>query len=404
MHLMLHDTENLEKFMQEAIDVQEVVAKQKKLDILRIRLINEDIFQYYNAHAYLDTQIKAMLMGWMPESKIVLLTPPGDTAVNTTMLKYWKQYITVIDDEMVVRQLSPLKKYIGMDSCMVANLNGKAVYIEHAKGIVQKEWERQNRQPLFKLSSEDEEWGWEYLKKIGIPKGSWFVCIHVRDAGYKTGSYQNKEAYDSYRNADIVTYELAIREIVKRGGYVIRVGDPNMKPFISMDRYFDYAHSNIRSNRMDIFLFSQCRFFVGVSSGPVLTPVLFGVPVVMTNFAPMSGRPHAGNCIFIPKMIWLKRENRYAGFHEVLSSDLGRMFSSHGYEEKEADLIDNSPEDIRDVVVEMMDRLDGTEIYSKEDENRQRAITELYQKYSGYGDMGRIGNAFINKYANLCMK
>ena len=115
----------------------------------------------------------------------------------------------------------------------------------------------------------------------------------------------------------------------------------------------------IRSNRMDIFLFSQCRFFVGVSSGPILTPVLFGVPTIMTNFVPLSGRPHAGNCLFIPKMLWLRDEQRYATFEETLSSDLGQIFTSDGYEEKNIDLIDNSPEELNEIVVEMLDQLDG---------------------------------------------
>ncbi|MGQ0666806.1 MAG: TIGR04372 family glycosyltransferase, partial [Nitrospiraceae bacterium] len=299
-----------------------------------------------------------------------------------------------------IRQLSPLRKYLESDVCLSATLKGKAVYIEHAKGIVQKEWERQNRKPLFQLTADDQEYGREQLEKVGIPRDAWFVSLHVRDAGYKTGSYLANDAYDSYRNADIASYRLAVQEVVKRGGYVVRAGDPQMRPSFEMEGYFDYALSGIRSNRMDIFLFSQCRCFVGVSSGPVLTPVLFGVPVVMTNFVPMSGRPHAGNCLFIPKMLRLRGERRYATFREVLSSDLGRIFTSHGYEEKNVDLIDNSPEEIRDVVVEMLDRLDGGTIYTGEDEKRQSAISELYRKYSGYGDMGRMGREFTRSYAN----
>jgi putative glycosyltransferase (TIGR04372 family) len=399
-HLMLQDTDNLQNVMQDFINTQDSIIRQKHLDVLGLRIINEDIFQYYNAHAYLDTHVKAMLLGWLPKRKLIQLIHPGDPVLNPVMLDYWKQYITVFDDEEVIRQLSPLRKYLESDVCMSATLRGKAIYIEHAKCVVQKEWEKQNRKPLFQLNADDQEYGREQLEKVGIPRDAWFVSLHVRDAGYKTGSYLADEAYDSYRNADIESYKLAIQEVVQRGGYVIRVGDPKMKPFAGMTGFFDYALSDVRSNRMDIFLFSQCRCFVGVSSGPVLTPVLFGVPVVMTNFVPMSGRPHAGNCLFIPKLLWLRGERRYATFHEVLSTNLGRMFTSHGYEQKKIDIIDNSPEDIRDVVAEMLDRLDGNAMYSEEDEKRQGSITDLYKKYSGYGDMGRMGKAFIQNYAN----
>lgn len=399
-HLMLHDVENLQNAMQDYVDIQENIIKKKQLDTLGFRIITDNLFQNYNVHAYLDTHVKAILLGWLPKHKIVQLIRPGERVLNPVMLEYWKQYITVIDDAEIIDWLTPLRKYLEEDLSLAATLQGRAVYIEHAKCVVQKEWERQGRQPLLQLNSEDQEFGREQLAKAGIPKDAWFVSLHVRDAGYKTGSYIANEEYDSYRNADIESYKLAVQEVIKRGGYVVRVGDPKMKPSFVMDGYFDYALSDIRSNRMDVFLFSQCRCFIGVSSGPVLTPVLFGVPVVMTNFVPMSGRPHAGNCLFIPKLLRLRGEHRYATFHEVLSSDLGRMFTSHGYKKKNIDIIDNSPEEIRDVVVEMLDRLDGNAVYSEEDEKYQGLISELYRKYSGYGDMGRIGKAFVQNYAN----
>jgi putative glycosyltransferase (TIGR04372 family) len=400
-YLMVHDIENLQKTMQTFVDVQEKKVTRKRLDVLAMRIIKEDIFEKYNTHAYLDTHVKAALLGWYPDRKIIHLLDPDRFVMNPVMLSYWKKYITVFDDPEVIQQLSPLRKDLEFDSCFAATLQGKSIYIEHAKCIVQKEWEKQNRKPLFELSEEDCEFGWSQLEKVGIPKGSWFVSLHVRDAGYKKGSHLAEDETDSYRNADIESYHLAIREVVERGGSVVRVGDPKMKPIDEMEGVFDYALSDIRSNRMDIFLFSQCRSFVGVSSGPVLTPVLFGVPVAMTNFMPISGRTHAGNCLFIPKLLRLNKENRYATLSEVLSSNLGRMFTSHGYKEHDVDIIDNSPEEIRDVVAEILDRLAGDKVYSEEDEKRQQGITELYLKYSGYGDMGRMGNAFIQKHASL---
>ena len=399
-NLVNYDIIGMQKIMQKFIEIQAVFIKQHQLDSLNLSISSDNLFINYNVHGYLDTHVKARLLGLHPNNRIFLFLRPTDIVLNPVMLKYWRKYITIIEDEFTIRTLMPFKKYLQEDFGYTAIIKGSPVYIEHAKYIVQKEWEKQGRKSLFELTSEDKDFGWEQLSKIGIPKNSWFVSLHVRDAGFKLGSHLAKDEFDAYRNADIDNYKLAIQTIINSGGIVIRVGDPNMKNISPIEGMFDYAHSDVRSNRMDIFLFSQCRFFIGVSSGPILNPILFGVPAIMTNFMPISGRPHASNCLFIPKHLWLKKENRYANYPEILSSDLGRIYTPHGYEEKNVDVIENSPEEINEVVIEMLDRLEGRFTYSKEDDERQEKLRELYRKYSGYGDLGRIGNKFIKKYSD----
>lgn len=394
-YLINHDIHGMQSMMREFLKVQAMFAKEHQLDSLNISISSDNVFNNYNVHGYLDTHIKARLLGLHPNSKILLFLKPTDIVANPVMLSYWKKYITVINDDFTIRHLTPFKKYLQEDFAFTAVINGSPIYIEHAKYVVQKEWEREGRKSLFELTTEDKDFGWDQLARVGVSRDTWFVSLHVRDAGYKLGSHLAKDEYDSYRNADIDNYKLAIQSIVNAGGIVIRVGDPKMKNIPAMKGVFDYSHSDIRSNRMDIFLFSQCRFFVGVSSGPILNPILFGVPTIMTNFMPISGRPHASNCLFIPKYLWLRNEKRYASYSEILSSELGRMFTSHGYEEKDIEIIENSPEEINDVVIEMLEQLAGTVTYSQEDEDRQDKLRELYRKYSGYGDLGRIGKEFI---------
>jgi hypothetical protein len=47
----------------------------------------------------------------------------------------------------------------------------------------------------------------------------------------------------------------------------------------------------------------------------------------------------------------------------------------------------------------MLDRLDGGTVYAEEDEKYQSAVSELYRRYSGYGDMGRMGREFMKSCA-----
>ena len=80
-----------------------------------------------------------------------------------------------------------------------------------------------------------------------------------------------------FRNADVVTYLPAIREVIARGGYIIRLGDSSMRPLPKEKGIVDYALSNAKSEFMDLFLCSTCKFFIGTNSGLGLVPPIFGV-------------------------------------------------------------------------------------------------------------------------------
>ena len=55
-----------------------------------------------------------------------------------------------------------------------------------------------------------------------------------------------------------------------------------------MDNVYDYAHSNLKSDWMDIFLMGSAKFMLGTSSGPSVVSHVFGVPIVMTNFSSLT--------------------------------------------------------------------------------------------------------------------
>ena len=88
------------------------------------------------------------------------------------------------------------------------------------------------------------------LHAAGVPKGAWFVALHVREGKWdrtKTGAF-------GVVNAEIGTYLSAITAITRRGGWVVRMGDPGMQPMPPVPNVLDYCHSDIRADWMDIFI------------------------------------------------------------------------------------------------------------------------------------------------------
>ncbi|NJL57442.1 TIGR04372 family glycosyltransferase [bacterium] len=108
---------------------------------------------------------------------------------------------------------------------------------------------------------------------------------------------------------------------------------------------------------------------------------------------------------FIPKLLWSEREARYLTFLEEANPpfyivELVSTLNSLGVK-----LVDNTPEEINDLVLEMLDRLDGTFEYTEEDKSLHQQFSNLLSSSSQFscGTNSRIGRNFLRKYKNLLL-
>lgn len=366
--------------------------------------ISRDIFtSNYTVHAFLDTHLKAMKLGWAPEREIIAPLSKKSRVWNPVMTRYWGRYVTTVrlgDEELPA--LDALEPLFNEDLTIAATIHGRSVYIEHAKAQVQTEWERQGRSPLLTFDEADAVVCAREMEALGLPAGAPFVTLHVRDNGSKTGSWTTSGTSDDFRNADISTYLEAVKIITERDWYVVRVGDPAMKPVPPQKGLIDYAHSSIRSNLLDVYLFSQCKFFIGTSSGPILIPHVFGTPILGTNYAPLSARLHAGNTLLLLKRL-RHQSGRYVPFSEALESPVGSLFLGESVAEAGYRYEDNTSEEIADAVQEMLYVVEQKIQYSAEDNHLHALITSVYSRYGGYGSLGRIAQSFARKCQELQM-
>lgn len=371
------------------MEAQKEFAQAHQLDKLGIRFLRE--WTYAIGHmALLDFYVKAGILGWRPAHRpIVLDAKPA----NRCYLHYWRRYLPdMITDPKGVELLTPLATRLEEHLHVVALADGKKMYHEAAAVAVQAQWEAEGRGPLLVLTDSDHERGWRCLQRLGVLPDAWFVGLHVRDAGSGNA-----------RDCDIGTYRMAMETIVARGGWVIRMGEPSMPPLPSMPQVIDYAHSEIRSDWMDVFIWARCRFFIGSRSGPSHVPPTFGIPCVLTNLFPMPTLFPYGQTIAIYKLYWSEAERRYLTFREAFTSRVELAESAAYVASLGIRLVDNSPEEINDVVLEMLGRLDGTLDYSTDDEQLQERFKRLKPNFATeFGvSAGRVGRAFLHKYAHL---
>lgn len=184
-------------------------------------------------------------------------------------------------------------------------------------------------------------------ERMGLPRDAWFVCLHVREGGYK-GDWGNPI------NADISNYMGAIKEITQRGGWVVRMGDSAMTRLPVLERVIDYPFSSSRSATMDVYLLKECSFYVGVGSGPLDTAFLLDKPVVMTNSLQwINGLPMRHGDLMIFRHIYSRTEKRFISIQEWFMR--ASSITEDRWSLPDCDLIENSEEEITSVVKEMLD-------------------------------------------------
>jgi putative glycosyltransferase (TIGR04372 family) len=139
-------------------------------------------------------------------------------------------------------------------------------------------------------------------------------------------------------------------------------------------------------------------------TGLNIIPQIFRKPIVFVNYILLNLLIFwHEQSVFIPKKFLLKKENRILTFKEIINSRLGTNPNDDYYNVMGIELIENTPEEIRDVAIEMHQRLQGTFIETEED----RALQERFWSEETWGrkvfksNHMFIGTQFLRDHKHL---
>jgi putative glycosyltransferase (TIGR04372 family) len=360
------------------------VARELQYDRLGLRLFPAIGFSAIGHLGMLDKYTKAELLGMLPKRTNLILGSPEDFS-NPAYVRYWERYFSLISNPKTISTLAPLTYPLQAHLDVVRVGEHARRYFGFARDV-QLQWEAEVRGPLLKLSEEHRERGYRLLRYLGVPEGVWFVGLHVREG---------TDRMRDLRNADITTYRLAVQEIGKRGGWVLRMGDRNMRPLPIWPNTIDYAHSSRREDWMDVFLWAEGRFFIGTGSGPQLIPPTFGRPVVIANYGPICTLVCSKDDILLPKHYWNENTGRPLTIQERVSSDYRTLESVGAFAKMGIKVIDNTPEELSEAVAEMINQLTGDGKHTEQEHLLQARFAELAASHDFYP--GRIARAFISR-------
>jgi len=260
----------------------------------------------------------------------------------------------------------------------------------------------------LKFTHDEEVRGKQGLIDIGIPSGAEFICLMVRDDAYlnKFLPAPGNWAYHSYRDSDVNNYLLAAEDLTERGYYVVLMGEIVNAPVSSKNsKIIDYATNGMRSDFMDIYLGANCLFCLTSGTGFDGVPSIFRKRICYVNIVPIGFvESYRKDAVFLSKRYWLKSEQRELTLKQIFNYDIGHSLSNDECESMGVTLIENTPEEIRDAAIEMLESLKGEWLPDSTDEKLQQKFWDIFpsdKKIDHYFQKavhGKIRSRYSSKY------
>jgi putative glycosyltransferase (TIGR04372 family) len=277
---------------------------------------------------------------------------PRSQSCNSELARIWKRYMVILPRfilrpiDLIIRNFDYLKFLRCGSTCNedrdVLNLLEKY-------------------SPNIEFTNLEETIGIDFLSNMGLGKDDKFICLNVRDDAYLNSEYKSNVDYHNYRNSDINNYIDSIKYLNEQGFFVIRMGSKvNNKVVYKHDKFIDYAYNGIRTEFMDIYLGAKCFFCITTGSGFDAVPYIFRRPILYTNYLPVGYfMTFQKNSMIVPKNHYSNDLGRFLTLNEIISKNLMLSLKSIDFELANTQLIQNSPIDLKNATIDMLNNLNN---------------------------------------------
>ena len=378
------------KFVETSVDISAVcdqIATEQKIFGFNLRFLGSDWTGPLGHVVQLAAVIKLEKLKLLSGEKRVLLYDPMFVA-NLPLLKLLDTDLSMIKANRTEIDRFANKFEVIVDDVPTFRMKTGTIDQWSATDIANYEWKMLGNPRLLKLDEETEAKGHKVLRRWGLTDNDWFVAIHVRE-----GSHRDQARLP---NADIKSYLPMIKEIVNRGGHVVRMGSPLMTPLPKMNNVIDYAHAVERVDWMDVFLWAKAKFFVGTQSGGSEAAMCFDTPTIRSNFSSYGHCFWSDKSFMVPKRYRISDQSSAMNLRDALRSPIPHCESTV-HQDFEFEVIDNSESDLINAANEMFSRLESQDWTLTERQDRAQSIR------ISEGAVGRlpISDSFLAAHASF---
>jgi len=226
----------------------------------------------------------------------------------------------------------------------------------------------------FSFTSLEKKKAIEILKTVNIYPQDKIVTFNIRDIAFHGFNS------DNYRNSDVKIIEPAIEILAKLNYKVLRMGKKVLNPLsINHKNIIDYANSLIKSELLDLFFISKCQFHIDTGSGLGAVAAMFRRPTIFINFPEIHYVTIHPTDLFIPKHFWSIEEKRMLSFREIVKIKAHYFSDDTHFKKAKIELVDNTPNEISDAIIEMEKRINKTWDRKKDEDKLQNKFKLLWQ-------------------------
>jgi len=311
-----------------------------------------------------------------PKRSIDLWYAPEPIA-NRVLYKMWNQVLTIWPNWLMVAVFRVNNLLPGDSAHQIKAATSTCLDVHNLLDIYP---------PRLKFTATQIEQGRAGLAKLGIKPTDRFVCFIVRDSAYTKKAFPEKDmSYHDFRNCDVDDYVAGAEALADRGLFVLRMGSVVSKPLVSNNpRVIDYANSKVRDEFMDLFLGAHCEFNVSDGLGFYAIPAMFRRPNAYVNYSPFFMFYSSRACdLGIAKTMIDTATGKCLNLTEMGERGVARSRSSAEFVKAGVSVKSNTPSEIRDLMLEMLDRLEGKWKTQPLDEELQNKFWKKYSEIIG---------------------
>jgi putative glycosyltransferase (TIGR04372 family) len=288
---------------------------------------------------------------------------------NQQLLKVLKRkFIIITKVSIIYKILVLISKYFNFLSAHIIKTYPHSARLDRNKSIL-------------KLTKDEIRKGEANLKIFGIPSNAKVVCLTCRDDSYLKKKFPGKNfSYHDYRDSNIDNYIPAIKTLIKKNFYVIRMGKVAKKKInIKNKKFIDYPFHKNKSDFMDLFFAHRCYFWICGNNGLDEVAATFRKPLIDLNMAPVSSLKITHK----KTILCLKEHTNYKkkklSFKNIFNYGLETADKAEKFRRKKVKLKEHTSKQIKDIVLEMLKMMKNSwKIRSKKDLRLKDKFEKIY--------------------------